>query len=373
MKGNNSKQKPLIILTAGGTGGHIYPAESLAEELEKRGYRLALITDTRGKDNYKGRLGQIKNYAVYAGALVGKSRWFKIKSLFKTCIGIMQAAIILFKEKPVCVVGFGGYASFPASMAAILLGTDLIIHEQNSVMSRTNRFLSKYASMIAQSFRKVKFTPAQIKTVLTGMPVRESIVEVQKIAYPKLGVEDVMEILVLGGSQGAKVFGEVMPAVMKSMPEENQKKFKIYQQCRKADIEEVQKAYEGVKCEVVLNHFFDNMPELYSKIHLIISRAGASSVCEIAVAGVPSVLVPLPTAADDHQSGNAKELGDAKAGIVVNQKDFTAAKVKKIIEELRNDSQRLKMMSDCAKKVGINDAAKRFADALEKEIITKHN
>lgn len=373
MKVNNPKQKPLIILTAGGTGGHIYPAESLAEELERRGYRLALITDKRGKDNYKGRLGQIQNYAVYAGAIVGKSKLFKIKSLLKTCIGIVQAGVILFKEKPVCVVGFGGYASFPASMAAILLGTDLIIHEQNSVMSRTNRFLSKYASMIAQSFRKVKFTPAQVKTVLTGMPVREAIVNVQKTVYPELGADDVMEILVLGGSQGAKVFGDVMPEVLKSMPAELQQKFKIYQQCRKADIEGVQKAYEGVKSEIVLNHFFDNMPELYSKIHLIISRAGASSVSEIAVAGVPSILVPLPTAADDHQSGNAKELGDAKAGIVLPQKDFTVYKVKKIIEELRNDRQRLKMMSDCAKKTGIKDAAKRFADALEKEIIAKHN
>ena len=154
MKRTKNKQKPLIILTAGGTGGHVYPAEALAEELEARGYRLALITDARGKDNYKGKLGEISNIAVWSGGIVGKSKLFKLKSLFKTCIGIMQAGYVLIKDKPACVVGFGGYASFPASMAALLAGVDLVLHEQNSVMSRTNRFLSKYATLIAQSFKR---------------------------------------------------------------------------------------------------------------------------------------------------------------------------------------------------------------------------
>lgn len=158
-----ASEKPLIILTAGGTGGHVFPAESLAEELLRRGYRLALVTDSRGKDNYQGKLSEIPNYSVCSGALVGKSKLFKIKSLIKTCWGVVQAAYILFTRKPACVIGFGGYASFPCSMAAILLGIDLIIHEQNSVMSRTNRFLSKYAALIAQSFRNAKYTPPHTK------------------------------------------------------------------------------------------------------------------------------------------------------------------------------------------------------------------
>ncbi len=140
MKKTKQKQKPLIILTAGGTGGHVYPAEALAEELLARGYRLMLITDKRGKDNYKGKLGEIPNVAVLSGGVVGKSKLFKIKSLIKTALGIVQAVWILWRRKPLCVVGFGGYASFPACMAAILSGTKLVIHEQNSVMSRTNRF-----------------------------------------------------------------------------------------------------------------------------------------------------------------------------------------------------------------------------------------
>ena len=160
---HKSKQKPLIILTAGGTGGHVYPAEALAEELTRRKYRLMLVTDRRGRNNYRGRLGEIPNHAVWAGALMGKSKWFKIKSLFKTAVGVLQSMWIILKNRPACVVGFGGYASFPCSMAAILLGTDLIVHEQNSVMSRTNRFLGRYATVVASSFKKPNMPPAAAK------------------------------------------------------------------------------------------------------------------------------------------------------------------------------------------------------------------
>ncbi len=371
MRATKKDKKKLIVLTAGGTGGHVYPAEALAEELERRGYRLMLITDARGKDNYKGRLGKMPNVAVWSGGIVGKSKLFKIKSLFKTCIGIVQAGWVLLKEKPECVVGFGGYASFPASMAALLSGVDLVLHEQNSVMSRTNRFLSRYASLVAQSFKKVKYAPKNVKTVLCGMPVRESIVEAAKSGYPELGVKDKMQILVLGGSQGAKVFGEVVPEAIKMLDENMQKRLKIFQQCRADEEDDLRKVYENTKCEVVVSHFFENMADLYSHTHLVISRAGASSVSEIAVAGVPSLLVPLPTAADDHQTGNAKEFSETGAGIVIKQNDFKSDKVKNIIEELFGNYSKLKQMSIKTKKIGISDAAKRLADAIEKEIIVK--
>lgn len=369
MKVTKKQKKTLIILTAGGTGGHVYPAEALAEELEQRGYRLMLITDARGKDNYKGRLGQMPNVAVWSGGIVGKSKLFKIKSLFKTSIGIIQAGWVLLREKPACVVGFGGYASFPASMAALLAGVDLVLHEQNSVMSRTNRFLSKYAALVAQSFKKVKYAPQNVKTVLSGMPIRKSIVEAAAMGYPPLGAEDKMQILVLGGSQGAKVFGEVVPAAVKMLDEKVRQRLKIFQQCRKGEEEALRAAYRKTGCETVVSHFFENMAELYSHTHLVISRSGASSVSEIAVAGVPSLLVPLPTAADDHQSGNARELAEAGAGIMIKQAEFDADGVKKIIEELAGDYPRLKRMSAAARKTGIPDAAKRLADAIEKEII----
>lgn len=368
-KGKKTSQ-PLIILTAGGTGGHVYPAEALAEELTHRGYRVALITDKRGKDNYKGKLGEIKNYAVYAGAIVGKSKFFKIKSLFKTGIGILQAAYILFREKPSCVIGFGGYASFPASMAAILMGVDLVIHEQNSVMSRTNRFLSKYAALIAQSFKKVKYTPAHVKTVLTGMPIRSSIVKVREKSYPELG-NGKFQIMVMGGSQGAKIFGDIIPEAIKSLDPQEREKIRLFQQCREADLPQVRQAYETSGCEVTLSHFFNNMPELYEHAHLIISRAGASSVCEFTAVGLPSILVPLPIAADDHQTSNAQEIADAKAGIVIKQKDFTKDRLSKLLAELINNPKRLTAMSANAQNVGIVNASERFANAVEKEILKK--
>ncbi len=371
------KTTPLIILTAGGTGGHVYPAEALAEELSKRGYRLMLVTDNRGKDNYKGKLGQIPNKAVWAGSLVGKSVFFKIKSLFKLGIGVLQALHVILKEKPVCVVGFGGYASFPCCVAAILTGTDLVIHEQNSVMSRTNRFLSKYATLIAQSFKKVKYAPQNVKAVLTGMPVRANIVEAASQAYPKLGAKDVMQVLVLGGSQGAKVFAEVVPAAVQALDAKQQKRLKIVQQCRQDDVATIEQAYKDLPVQAVVSHFFDNMPELYTHSHVVISRAGASSVSEIAVVGVPSILVPLPTAADNHQTGNAAWLADAKGAELVAQSVFTAEKLKQMLQKFFDEADQgtepssLEKMARNAKKVGITDAAVRLADAIEKEIVNK--
>ncbi len=371
MNKQKNSNKPLIILTAGGTGGHVYPAEALAEELESRDYDLMLITDSRGKNNYKGKLGQIPNYAVLSGGIVGKSKLFKIKSIAKTLLGIIQAIVILWQKKPLCVIGFGGYASFPASVAAVLTGTPLVLHEQNSVMSRTNRMLCKYAEFVAQSFKKVKYTPENIKNVLCGMPVRASIIEASKLPYPKFGKNDKFQILVLGGSQGAKVFGEIVPQTIKELGSEYTSKIKIYQQCRKGEEEDILNVYNEIPADVTVSHFFENMAELYSSSHIIITRSGASSVSEIAVAGVPSILVPLPSAADDHQTSNAKELSDAGAGIIIRQNEFNTAKLKSVILELISEPQKLQKMSDAAKKVGINDAAKRFANEIEKKIV-KH-
>ncbi len=365
----NTDKKPLIILTAGGTGGHVYPAESLAEELEKRGYNLMLITDCRGKDNYKGKLGQMPNAAVLSGGIVGKSKLFKIKSLLKTCIGIGQALLILLRKRPLCVVGFGGYASFPACVAALLSGTDLILHEQNSVMSRTNRYLCKYAALTAQSFRNVKYVPAGVKTVLCGMPVRANIAALAEKSFAAPAVDGKIQILILGGSQGAKIFGGVIPQAVQMLPPEQQRRLKIFQQCRKGEEEQIEKAYQNAECEVVVSHFFDDMAGLYATTHLVISRSGASSVSEIAVAGVPSILVPLPTAADDHQTFNTKDLAEASGALVLRQDEFTAEKVKETLEHLLQNAGCLEKMSANAHRIGIKDAAKRFADAIEKEVI----
>jgi len=365
------KQKPLIILTAGGTGGHVYPAEALAEELSLRGYRLMLVTDKRGQNNYKGRLGEIPNCPVYAGAIMGKSKWFKIKSLFKTGIGVLQSMLIILKNHPACVVGFGGYASFPCSMAAILLGTDLIIHEQNSVMSRTNRFLGRYATLIAASFKTTRFAPEGVKTFLSGMPIRQSIAELSGHSYKKPRANGKLHLLVLGGSQGAKIFSSVLPEAIEKLDKKQQKRIVLTQQCRKEDLSELEQKFARLSCQSTLAPFFNNMPELYAENHLIISRAGASSVFEIAAAGIPSILVPLPTAADDHQTSNTAEFKRRKAGIVMAQKDFSADKLAELIRDFLDNPQKLQTMAENTEKLAITDAATRLADQLEKKIIRR--
>lgn len=278
-------------------------------------------------------------------------------------------ADLLLKERPACVVGFGGYASFPCSMAAILLGTDLIVHEQNSVMSRTNRFLGRYATAVAASFKKTKYAPAGRKTVQTGMPIRKAIAELYGRPYPKTGKTLPFNMLVLGGSQGAKVFAEVIPQAIKMLASKQQKRIRMTQQCRREDLDAVRAAYDGAKCTLELSHFFDNMPELYAQTHLIISRAGASSVSEIAAAGIPSILVPLPTAADDHQTSNAAEFKTNKGGIVIAQKDFSPTALAAVLNDLLEDPAVLKTMAENTAKFAITDAAVRLADLIENKII----
>lgn len=367
---NKTQEKPLIMLTAGGTGGHVFPAESLAEELSKRGFDLALMTDSRGKDNYHGKLSEITNYSVLSGALVGKSKLFKIKSLIKTCLGIVQAGFILLKRKPVCVVGFGGYASFPCCMAAVLLGIDLVVHEQNSVMSRTNRFLGKYATFIATSFANTKFVPSRTPQILTGMPIRQAIAALSRQDYHPTDEQGKFNLLIIGGSQGAKIFGEVIPAAVRLLPQETQARLNIFHQCRKDEVEAVKTAYGDSKATLTVSHFFENMAELYAKTGLIISRAGASSMAEITAAHLPSILVPLPTAADDHQTGNAAAVGQSKAGIVMAQKNFTAENLSEALQRLLVDDKELTIMADRAARLSIVDASKRLADAIDKEIVS---
>ena len=359
-------EKKLVILTAGGTGGHIYPAEALACELIKRDYQVVLFTDERGLNNYKGKLGEIENKAIFSGSVVGKSLFTKVKSLAKVSLGVTQAFAELFKRHPVCVVGFGGYASFPTAIASILHGVPLIIHEQNSVMSRTNRILARFASLVAQSFRNAKNTPSTAKSILTGMPVRETITALHKKTYKPTDEDGKLNLVIIGGSQGAKVFAESIPEAIALLSKEEQEKLNIYQQCRKGEEELVAEKYKGLASNVEVKSFFDNMPQLYEKTSLIISRSGASSVYEIACVGVPSILVPLPTSADNHQFFNAVEFTENGGGIILEQKDFSAKVLAEHLSKFIANPNSLVKMSENVKKKAITDAAERLADAVEK-------
>ncbi len=355
-----------IVLTAGGTGGHIYPAEALTVELQKRGYKTIFYTDSRGLGNYKGILSQLPSKTILSGSVVGKSTFTKIISLCKVVLGIAQAGFYLLFNRPRAVVGFGGYASFPTAIAAIILRIPLVIHEQNSVMSRTNRILARFANRTAQSFRNVQNTPKQAKEFLSGMPVRDSIVELHNNQYQPWDKQRPFTIIVLGGSQGAKIFSDVIPQAITLFNDSVQEQICIYQQCRKEDEENIRKAYKKLCCQNNIAPFFTNMPELYAKADLMISRSGASSVYEIAASGTPSILVPLPTAADNHQFYNAKELNDCGGAILVEQQNFTAPNLNAMIADFMKNPKKLEQLSLRAKKCSIIDAQIRLADEIEK-------
>ncbi len=359
MKHNHKKT---IVLTAGGTGGHVYPADALAAELEKRGCEVMLFTDSRGFMNYKGKLAQIPNRKICSGSVVGKSLMTKLVSLLKVGLGVSQALYYLLVKRPDCVVGFGGYASFPTAIAAIILRIPLIIHEQNAVMSRTNRILAPFASVIAESFANTQKIPNSAKTVLTGMPIRENIAILH--GKDKKFTGDSLNILVLGGSQGAKVFADVVPEAVKLLPESEQEKIHIWQQCRKDDEKTILEKYRHTKAAVTVKSFFENIAEVYQKTDVIISRAGASSVYEIAAVGIPAVLVPLPIAADNHQFYNAKSFDDAV--ILLNQSDFNPEKICDFMRDTIASASKLQRMSAKLKNKAIIDAAERLANTVEK-------
>ncbi len=352
------RDRKLIILTAGGSGGHVYPAQALAEELSKDNQELCLITDKRGKSNYKGMLSEIPNYSVLCGALVGKSKLFKLKSLIKTGLGVIKACYLMIKLKPKCVVGFGGYAAFPACCAAILLRIPLVIHEQNSIMSRTNRMIAKYATVVALTFKDTKFAPKN-KSVVVGLPLREEILKEKNSNYEKT---DKINILVLGGSQGAKIFAKAVPMAIALLPKENQAKLNIISQIRKDDIKEATELYNKTKSSFFLSPFFENMPEIYKKANLIISRAGASSIFEIATIGRASILVPLPTSADDHQTSNAILLKDSAK--IFKEKDFCPEAIKETLQAFIEDEAKLEFLGGAAYKEAIVDSAKRFKQLI---------
>ena len=362
MKQRNNKT---IVLTAGGTGGHIYPAEALAVELDRRGFEVIFYTDERGLGNYQGKLSQLEIKTISSGSVIGKSIKTKILSLIKVGLGILQAVINLIIKRPRAVVGFGGYASFPTCVAAIILRIPLIIHEQNSVMSRTNRLLAPFARWCAQSFNHVKNTPQTARTFLCGMPVRENIITLHQQDRTPWDKKQKFNLLILGGSQGAHIFSEVVPQAISLLPPDYRNQLFIYQQCRKDDEGLVTSAYQNLGVSANVASFFNNMPELYQKSQLMISRSGASSVYEITASGIPSILVPLPTAADNHQYYNAKELADAKGAILIEQKDFEAQELSALLQKIMEDNSIWQNLSNNAKHCAIIDAQIRLAEKIE--------
>ncbi len=366
--------KPLIVLAAGGTGGHVFPAEALARELKSRGYRLALLTDSRG-DAYGGALGEIDTHQIRAGGIAGKGPIAKIKSVIKLVLGTWQARGLLKQMNPSAVVGFGGYASIPTMMAASLAKMPTVLHEQNAILGRANRLLADRARAIAVSFPESRGIPAksQRKVTHTGMPVRSRVLAVRDTPYPSFTDSCPFNILVLGGSQGARILSEVIPEAMGQLTDALKKRIRITQQCRPEDIEQVRGTYKRLGIDAELESFFNDVPERLAAAHLVISRSGASTVAELLAVGRPALLVPYRYAIDDHQSLNAHAVDEVGAGWLIPETDFTAESLASRLESMFGMPMILEKAAEAARKAGRPDATECLADLVEKSLANENN
>jgi len=352
----------LIVLAAGGTGGHVFPAEALAQELLSQGHRLVLITDRRGAA-YRGALGQLETVRINAGPLTGRGLMSKVRGVAQLVLGYFEARRTLRQLAPDAVVGFGGYAAAPTMLAAINLRLRTVIHEQNAVLGRTNRMLAARVKRICTSIDLTR-PIANANVVRTGLPVRPAIAAARALAYLPPVANGPFRILVLGGSQGATVFSSVMPAAVALLPQELRQRLTITQQCRPEDIDRAMTAYADLGVHVELRHFFDNVPELLGSCHLIITRSGASTVAEAAMAGRPAILVPYPYAADDHQTENAKVFAASGGGWLMPQLIFTPEGVAARLQEFARDPNILTTAAAASAAFSIPDAAARLAHVV---------
>lgn len=352
-----------IILTAGGTGGHVFPAEALASELLARGFPLLLVTDKRG-ESWGGTLSQLPVHAIAAGGIAGRSIPARAKAVAHLGLGFLQSLRLLRRIKPRAIVGFGGYASVPAMAAAGFLGVPSVLHEQNAVLGRANRLLAKRVTRIGLAFEKVRFASWPEKAVLVGMPVRAAVMAQKDVAYIPPEADQPIRILALGGSQGATILSDIIPAAIVALPEALKKRIHIEQQCRLIDIENVRRVYREAGIDAELATFFPDAPERLSQAHLVIARSGASTVAELTAIGRPSILTPYPHAIDDHQTANARFIDEAGGGWLIPQRDFTAETLARHLEDLFVRPEFLAAAAARAKSIGVPDAARRLADLV---------
>jgi len=355
-----------VLLAAGGTGGHLFPAEALAAALAQRGVAVELVTDARAA-RHAGAFPASAVHVIPSATVRSKKNPF---SLAKTGTvlgyGLLKAWLTLPRLKPAAVVGFGGYPTIPPLFAATMHGIPTLIHEQNAVMGRANRMLAPRVRAIATGFPGIlNREPAlAAKATHVGNPVRPAVIAAAATAYPPLDAAGPLSLLVFGGSQGARVMADIVPPAIERLDPALRKRLKIVQQAREEDLPRVRDTYAklGVACEVA--PFFKDLPARMAASHLIVSRSGASTVAELAVIGRPAILVPLPHALDQDQRANAGVLMDAGGAIRLDQAEFTPERLATEIAALAAAPQRLAAMAAAAKSSGTADAAARLADLV---------
>ncbi|MDB5629698.1 MAG: UDP-N-acetylglucosamine--N-acetylmuramyl-(pentapeptide) pyrophosphoryl-undecaprenol [Tardiphaga sp.] len=360
-------QAPLIMLAAGGTGGHLFPAEALGVTLMKRGYRVRLITDSRAI-RFSGLFSKDMMDVVPSETMRGRSPLALARISMALGLGTAMSVALMRRLKPAAVVGFGGYPTLPPLFAARLCGIPAIIHESNAVMGRANRLLSKRVAAIATSLPGVLDHDASLaaKTTMTGTPMRPAILAAAAVPYAAPEIGGALRLLVVGGSQGARVMSDTVPGAIERLEPALWSRLVLTQQVRDEDLTRVRAVYDRLKIQVDLQPFFSDLPVRLASSHLVVSRSGAGTVAELAAIGRPSILVPLPGALDQDQFANAGVLADAGGAIRIAQVDFTPDRLAAEISALAAEPARLASMAKAARAAGTLDAAERLADLVAK-------
>ncbi len=359
--------RPLIMLAAGGTGGHLFPAEALGVALMKRGARVRLMTDSRAV-RYGGLFSRDMMDVVPSETVRGRTPWALARTGAMLAAGGAMALALLLRQKPKAVVGFGGYPTLPPLMAAKLLGIPTLIHDANAVMGRANRLLSTRVSAIATSLPGVLDRDPALagKATVTGTPMRPAILAAAAVPYASQDATGPLRLLVTGGSQGARIMADIVPPAIERLEPALWRRLSLVQQVREEDMARVREVYDRLKIEAELAPFFTDLPARLASSHLVISRSGAGTVAELAAIGRPSILVPLPGAIDQDQFANAGVLEKAGGAIRISQSEFTPDRLAVEISALAADPARLTAMAKDARTVGRLDAAERLADLAAK-------
>jgi UDP-N-acetylglucosamine--N-acetylmuramyl-(pentapeptide) pyrophosphoryl-undecaprenol N-acetylglucosamine transferase len=357
--------KKVVVIAAGGTGGHLFPAAAFAEEMFRRDWRVILMTDARGRRYAEGfpaeRIEDVPAATITANPMVA------IPAAFKIMRGINEAKRRFTALPPQLVAGFGGYPSFPALMAARAHKVPIIIHEQNSVLGRVNRSMATSATFVACGFERLDRLAASVadRKRVVGNPVRSPILAVRERPYPEAPAGGRLNILIIGGSQGARLFGEVIPAAIAKLPEALRQRLDVVHQVRQEQVDAAKAAYATARVNADVAPFFTDMGQRLGACHLVISRAGASSVTELQVAGRPAILIPFAAAADDHQTANAEGLTAVGAADLFTEAGFEPVALANLLERRLADPHGLAVRAAAARAAAKPDAAKTLADLAE--------
>ena len=354
-----------IVLATGGTGGHVFPALALADELLLRDRRLVVVTDGRGaaRSAFDSR---VDVRVVRTGTFTGRTALGKARGFAGVVAGCREARRVLKEVAPAVVVGFGGYPSLPTMLAATYGGARTMIHEQNAVLGRVNRLLALRADSIAVAYPGTRrLSPGAIaRAAVVGNPVRDAIVAVREAPYPVPDETTPLELLIFGGSQGAAVFSDVAPRALIELPERLRARLRVTQQCRPEDLERVGNVYAAAGIAADLSAFFADLPARLAAAHVVIARAGASTISELTVAGRPGVLVPYPHATDDHQTANARALADEGAAWLMPEKRLSPRALAETLERLFGNPALLADAARKARGLGRPGAARELANAV---------